>query len=227
MAMPGDKQPTSFLYLPYDVRVQIYGYLLTRQQQILIHYCESNDNPTITPSLLQTCKLVHYEASPILYRGNTFLVKYPKPFLDWLNTIGPENARSLKRLRIFVHAVYYSLDHPPLFQSSSSEWFSSELWYRLLSTLACRATGLRYLYVYWDARESCGHYGAGKDLRFVRELASIQGLDEMEIGGFFAKRWPEYLQQKVGKPVWDEQSTSQQSLKLLRQYQRDTEDLIP
>lgn len=229
-AMPHDKQPTSFFSLPPEVRVQIYKYALTREGKIMAQIREGRSR-TITPSLLRICKQVHNEASPILYGENNFIVHYPKEFLDWVKVIGPENVRRLKRLWLFVRAICFRSDN--CYNPQSFLWdvwcdtYSRELWCGLLKTLAHTATGLRYLHVYWHSEELFENYGAGTDVPFVRELACIQGLDEMVIDGFFAKRWPEYLQQKLGKPVWNENGISQSQLQRLRKYQRGTENLIP
>ena len=72
-----------------------------------------------------------------------------------------------------------------------------------------------------------GHAGAGRDTRFVRELAKIQGLKEMSIDGFYAKNWPEYLSKKMGVMVKESDDSKSWYLQSLRGYQRGTENLIP
>ena len=67
-----------------------------------------------------------------------------------------------------------------------------------------------------------GHYGAGMDLRFVRELAKISGLQSMVIDGFYAMHWPQYLTEKMGVPIQEEEPSQYR-----RMYQRGTENLVP
>ena len=70
-----------------------------------------------------------------------------------------------------------------------------------------------------------GHYGAGKDIRFVRELAKIQGLQSMAINGFYAMHWPRYPSEKMGVLVKEE--LDQSLLLHLRKYQRGTGNSAP
>ena len=102
----------------------------------------------------------------------------------------------------------------------------SSAWYRLLDRLARKATGLRHVYINWDAEETCGHYGAGKDVRFVHELAKIQGLQSMTITGCYALHWPRYLAEEMGVLI-QEGDCSLSSLQYLRKYQQGTENLAP
>ena len=80
---------------------------------------------------------------------------------------------------------------------------------------------------YLDAYEEGGHYGAGRDLNFVRALGRMKVSQKMEINGCFATEWPRYLEGKLGMPVWDLRGHSQEILRWLREYQRGTESLIP
>lgn len=105
----------------------------------------------------------------MLYSENKFLVDKAKQFLDWLQQIGSVNITLLKSLRIFPHAVYSETGQTWLGDSESPD-YSGPTWCKLLSKLADEATGLGYVYVYFDAEEDFGHYGAGKDLNFVRAL---------------------------------------------------------
>ena len=206
-----------FLSLPLEVRLRVYESFLIHESQIIPVL--KPDGTMGTPSVLQTCKQIYSEASLILYSGNTFLVADPGRILKWFNQIGPVNMTRLKRLRIFDDAVYCS--EPKTWLGTPSE---SPLWYQLLDRLARKATGLRHLYIFWDSEPSCGHFGAGKDLRFVRGLAKIQGLEGMCINGYYAKQWPEYLAKKMGVRV-QEADCDQCFLHSLRQYQQGTENL--
>jgi hypothetical protein len=104
---------------------------------------------------------------------------------------------------------------------------NSPFWYKLLDQLARKATGLQQLYVNWDSEVSWWHFGAGKDLRFVRELAKFQGLQSLVINGDYAKHWPSYLTEKTGVRVQEVDQDSSFLREYRRKYQRGTENLIP
>jgi hypothetical protein len=213
--MPPQIPRVGLLSLPPEVRHRIYKYTLVYPERV-IPYEQKKWTKIITPSILRTCRQIYREACPILYSENVFTLAGPGEILKWLSQIGRVNIKRLKCIWIFVDAVF---ELTTLFGLPSD----SPKWYNVLDRLARQATGLRYVHIYWDAEESCGHFGAGKDVRFVRELAKIQGLHEMSIEGFYAKHWPEYLTKTMGVPVRDPQS--QQDLR--RRYQRGTENLIP
>lgn len=85
-----DRSLTSFLRLPYDIRLQIYRYLLcysgiiqyelcvTTRRLISIHQLYHDERPYkrhgLFPALLECCRLLNEEASPILYGHNEFKV---------------------------------------------------------------------------------------------------------------------------------------------------------
>ena len=97
-------------------------------------------------------------------------------------------------------------------------------WYKVLDLLAREATGLRHVEIYWDPAFGAGE--PGKDLRFVRELAKIQGLQSMVVDGFYGMHWPRYLTKRMGVTVV-EKTYGEPSLRGLRRFQQGTEDLIP
>lgn len=86
-----NRQLTSLLRLPYNVRLQIYLYLLRcgeMQYQVcldtsrLVIASETGDRLPypylrhgLFPSILETCRLVNAEASPILYASNSCVAK--------------------------------------------------------------------------------------------------------------------------------------------------------
>ena len=215
--MPPEKSPFNFLSLPLKARLRTYEYILVGKPQVIPH-CRPAAGRSIAPTILRTCKQIHSEASPVLYSKNTFLIAEPERDLKWFQKIGRANVKLLNNIRIFVSAVYYTND--TIFSNPS---MSSRLWYKLLDQLAREATGLRHIYISWDAEETCHHFGAGKDLRFVRELAKIQGLQSMVINGFYAIPWPRYLAEKMGVPVQQKGPIDDWE----RRYQRGTENLIP
>lgn len=73
--------------------------------------------------------------------------------------------------------------------------------------------------------------GAGKDVRFVRGLAGIQGLESMEMAGFYAMGWPQYLAEEMGVVIQQQQQQqgdqTAYSLQRLKNFQRGTEGLVP
>ena len=211
------KSKVQFLALPLEVRLRIYHFALVRDPQIIPH-CRPAANPPVTPSILRTCKQIHSEASPVLYSTNSFLICEPEQVLKWFNQIDRINIGLLKSIRICPHAVYSTAEVPSLFSPNTSL-----PWYKVLDRLAQEATGLRHVYVFWDAEESMGHYGAGKDLRFVRKLAKIQGLQSMAIDGYYAMHWPRFLADKMGVLITEDST----QIFLLRKFQRGTENLIP
>jgi len=196
------------------------------QDQIMIAIRKDPENSTMVPTLLRTSKQIYCEALPILYSENEFLVDKAGLFLSWLQQIGPVNITLLKSLRIFPHAVYSETGQTWLGDPEDPN-YSGPIWCKLLNKLADEATGLEYVYVYLDAEEELGHYGAGKDLNFVRALGRMKISRRLEIDGYFATEWPRYLEGKLGMPVWDTQGHSQNYSLLLREYQRGTESLIP
>ena len=98
-------------------------------------------------------------------------------------------------------------------------------WCKVLNLLAREATRLRHLEVYWNPSLQVGE--AGKDLRFVRKLAKIQGLKSMVVGGYYAMHWPQYLTKKMGVAVVETDYKDEARIRGLREFQEGTEDLIP
>ena len=217
-------QPQSqslLLSLPLEVRLRIYEYLFTCQPQVfvsnlkpMLSYPKYLVEADLTSAILRTCRQIHNEASPILYSGNIFVLDYPKRTFEWLDRIGSVNLRSIRHLRVFVPHELFAF---------TRKWGKSiperQLWYNLLGRLSQEATGLRYLYIFWDKE-------GGGDVRLVRELAKIQGLKRMEIDGYFAKHCPEYLVQKMGVPI---QVTDHllQATDYLKEYHEETKNCIP
>ena len=83
------------------------------------------------------------------------------------------------------------------------------------------------MFLCWDTAEDCNHLGAGKDVRFVRGLARIQGLESMELAGFYAMGWPPYLAEEMGVAIQQEGDRTAYSLQRLRKYQWGTQGLVP
>jgi len=123
---------------------------------------------------------------------------------------------------MFPHAMYAETGETWLGPVDPN--YSGVTWCQVLNKLADEATSLESVYVYFNDA-GWMHPGAGKDLNFVRALGRMKVSRSMEIRGLFAKHWPQYLEEKLGMPVWDPQDHEQDEW--LRKYQRGTEKLIP
>ncbi|KAI4225267.1 MAG: hypothetical protein L6R36_004055 [Xanthoria steineri] len=103
-------------------------------------------------------------------------------------------------------------------------------WYHVLRFLACEATGLRLIFLSLiaeeDDEEIQGAYGAGKDMRFLRELGRIRNLQSMVLFGYYAPIWSSYLTEKMGIKV-EEGKRNKEGWEALWRYQLGTEGLIP
>ncbi|KAL2007468.1 hypothetical protein VTN00DRAFT_8906 [Thermoascus crustaceus] len=125
----------------------------------------------------------------------------------------PHNVKRLEYLRLVVPADYGSRD---ILEDMSQ---TKRLWLGLLEKLANKATGLRFMKVYFD-HESWFFPGAGKDVRFVEELARFRGV-QMIMHGYFQRGWPEYVENRTGKPVlyaYDDLISQEKLRELKRSY---------
>lgn len=113
-----------------------------------------------------------------------------------------------------------------LFSGPADGVSSGPEWRKLLDKLAVEATRLEYVYVFLDCYEEGGHFGAGRDVDFVKALELLKVSGKMELVGLFGKGWPEYLEGKIGMPVWSRESETESGLRRLRGYQRSTEGQI-
>ena len=69
-------RPTAHLLtLPFEIRLEIYSYLLLVPSSPRDHRVPQDD-VRVHPALLATCAQVHAEAMPLLYAGNTFQAHY-------------------------------------------------------------------------------------------------------------------------------------------------------
>lgn len=119
----------------------------------------------------------------------------------------------------------------------------------LLNILAEKASGLRYIDLGMGAELEGGwrsNRGLGDSLDFLRALGKIQGLEKLVIRGFYARNWPEYLNEKMGGrvqaisglpcvPARLKRSESneefvrvenEETLQKFREYQRGTDDFL-
>jgi hypothetical protein len=113
--------PSTFLALPLEIRLEIYSYLYIhptvnlyqKLNPLNLRNSHTRDsltvaqNPvtyggTIHLALLLACKQIHAEASSILYSSNTFSFNDPKGILAFLGQIGPVNTQFVRTLHIVV-----------------------------------------------------------------------------------------------------------------------------
>jgi len=144
-------------------------------------------------------------APPHLLPSLGINVSEPDALVAWLNT---NSAALISDLTIFIDAT----DNSP------------QRWCSLFDILQREATNIQSLRVYWDAEGM--HTGLGRSVAFVRNLVLLKVTRSVEIGGFYAKHWPKYLEENLGlkavntqdNPVWN---------RLLGNYQKGTERLNP
>ena len=67
----------AILTLPLEIRLQIFGYLLTLTTLPIYRDSLPSSRPLIHPAILQVCRQTNTEATPLLYLQNTFIVLQP------------------------------------------------------------------------------------------------------------------------------------------------------
>lgn len=119
-------------------------------------------------------------------------VSQPRALMVWLER---NNAALISDLWVFVDAW--------------SDPSAVPDWCRLFDVLRQKATNIRTLNVYWDAEGPWGTRkpwyitrdypmpGLGMNLAFVRGLGGIKVQSQVDLGGFYAKHWPRYLEEMM------------------------------
>jgi hypothetical protein len=70
--------------------------------------------------------------------------------------------------------------------------------------------------------------GLGKDVAFLRVLVTLRVKSTIVIEGFYAVRWPEFMERKMGlRPVQESLRRSHTWVRMVRGFQRGTEGIIP
>ncbi|KAF3062679.1 hypothetical protein CFAM422_010636 [Trichoderma lentiforme] len=73
------KTPANFMGIPREIRMEIYRHLLTAAKPIPVHggwkQVYWTKDLQISTAILRACKIVHEEASVVLYGANTFLYR--------------------------------------------------------------------------------------------------------------------------------------------------------
>jgi hypothetical protein len=137
-------------------------------------------------------------------------VSQPDALMAWLEI---NNAALISDLTIFLDAT--------------SAAPSPQRWCVLFDKLQREATNIQNLSIYWDA-EGPFHIGLGRSVVFVRGLALLKVKRSVDVGGFYAKHWPSYLEENMGlRPVNKDNVPGSAWEGLLRNYQRGTERLNP
>ena len=240
MSPPLEDDRACLLSLPLEIRLCIYRHALIKPRRMTVplygrsmvenlivpSFREEPLDGTPMPNLIRTSKQIYREAVSILYSGNAFMADHAGQFLDFLRQIGPANVASLRSLRIAPSAAYC--------ETEISRWggppdpdYLSTTWCELLNKLADEATGLRHVSVYFDTAVEIDMFGAGRDVAFVRALARMKISGRLKLEGYFAAPWPRYLEEALGKPVWDARDHKKPYLEELAAFQQGTESLIP
>ncbi|ESZ97054.1 hypothetical protein SBOR_2545 [Sclerotinia borealis F-4128] len=163
----------------------------------------------------------------------------PTTFSAWLDDIGPSNTNLITHLTLLPsqhlrRIVSLSSLGDTLGDSIGDTLTFSELqsWIALLQRLANLATGIRSLTVFFAADVSGGdthryRRGVGECLGFVWAIGKFNGLDYVDLQGYFPLQWPYYL-----RGVWGEEGTRIYNSNpapegLLWQWRQGTERLDP
>lgn len=70
------KMPASLFSLPTELRLHIYAILLTDPSPLTLYNDDHPHRPALPvyPAILQSCRQIYTEASPVLYHRNLFLI---------------------------------------------------------------------------------------------------------------------------------------------------------
>ncbi|KAL8706959.1 MAG: hypothetical protein Q9201_000007 [Fulgogasparrea decipioides] len=133
---PTGLQASRLNRLPLEIRQEIYGYVLGREENCLVMlpfkvrataekassagYIDVmdaavnqglviRDDVFFWPqrtALLRSCRQIYAEAVDLLYSGNTFVIKHPRVFLAF--AVPPQRLNSIRNLRIALKPPQYS-----------------------------------------------------------------------------------------------------------------------
>ena len=123
----------SFFELPAELRLKIYEYALTSQSPITprldgAQKAESKEAPVVAAesstqakasslALLQTCRLVDWEARPVYYANNTFRFTCAKDLKHFVHHLEPGLLNKLRKLHIEGLVM-----RKPIFTKEQLEW---------------------------------------------------------------------------------------------------------
>ncbi|KAI4184187.1 MAG: hypothetical protein LQ346_006143 [Caloplaca aetnensis] len=108
--------PWGFLSLPFEIRNMIYPLLVCTNSSA--HPCDERDAYTLDrlrwsmfigqgasrlyPAILQTCKQINAEATPLLYLHNAFRFSDPTQALSWIHAIPKERVSLVRNMTIWL-----------------------------------------------------------------------------------------------------------------------------
>ncbi|KIW03757.1 uncharacterized protein PV09_05062 [Verruconis gallopava] len=172
------------LQLPVELRLQIYQYLLTSSEAQLAtlrplttrKHLSSYLIPALNihPNILRTCRLIHEEAGPILYKSNTFCA-HPTQLTECPFLVSSDRV------------VHYSR-----FKSKIRKWYISlrlDIDSRLkASEVEAAFTGVDSLEIeVWQAMF------ASADLRVLKLFEGVRDVSTVKIHGSVSRRYSDWL----------------------------------
>lgn len=218
------QEHASFLRLPVELRLRIYDELLLRRtkshagydfsefpvKKVFKHFRDpiplydlSTVPPDWTPppeverplsgihpAILRVCKQCYTEGHQILYRENSFLGRKASFVKAVFDKFGDANLRFVRDVHLNVELL-------------GSDRLETSDWTQVLERFATRLTTLRQLHVRFalkDVVQATNSVSAEADqhtVEVLRSLARIQQLDKLEVRGYYATHWIEYLQRSL------------------------------
>lgn len=119
---------------------------------------------------------IYDEGNPELYSKNFFSINKAEQFQGLIIQVGSISLKLVRHLDIWI------------------PFCSTDDWPSLFNFLAEKATGLRHVKIGFGPETApFFQIGCGCDLDLVRALGKFQGLDELDIEGYYSKHWPAYL----------------------------------
>ena len=146
-----------FLLSP-EIRTMIYSLLLTTSEQIafgehprrhlsyLRRIRSKHLKPDLHPKILRTCRLIHQEACPLLYRGNSFYFREPETSDTFRWVTSSKHAAWVEEISTTMNTVFWSdVRLGPVLRDRESwlEWVAN-------------------LSVYWNFPRWIEHFGKGR-----------------------------------------------------------------
>lgn len=145
--------------LPLEIRQEIYGYVLGRQENCLVmlpfkirattgknmhpgkNVSKAHTNQYIfleeenrfwphRPALLRTCRQIYVEAVSLLYTGNTFVFRHPEVLRRFKRSIAPQRWHCIRSLRF---CLLYSGSKAAYLFSPAREEDWRQLWFTIAS----------------------------------------------------------------------------------------------
>jgi hypothetical protein len=98
-----------------------------------------------------------------------FQIRNPDTGIDWLDTINPSDIRNLRRLCIYVHAVYNPGPHPDFLTNNPP---NGPRWRELLEKPFTEAECLEEWCFRFDSEPTVNHWGPAVDGDFARTLGN-------------------------------------------------------